>query len=131
MTRSFAPGADLDRLETWAKYRNGLCDHCRASCCTMPAEVRIKDLIRMGVVDAFDADESPKTIAKRLIKQGLVEHFHFKREVFTLARLASGDCLFLDRNTRRCSIYDRRPDTCRNHPLIGPRPGYCAFRPRS
>ncbi|MFO6335145.1 YkgJ family cysteine cluster protein, partial [Pseudomonas aeruginosa] len=36
----------------------------------------------------------------------------------------------LDRKTRLCTIYARRPDTCRNHPRIGPRPGYCAYRPR-
>ncbi|MFO6138957.1 YkgJ family cysteine cluster protein, partial [Pseudomonas aeruginosa] len=53
-----------------------------------------------------------------------------KREIFTLTRMANGDCLYLDRKTRLCSIYARRPDTCRNHPRIGPRPGYCAYRPR-
>ncbi|MCK5516299.1 MAG: YkgJ family cysteine cluster protein, partial [Desulfobulbaceae bacterium] len=37
------------------------------------------------------------------------------------------DCLYLDQKTRRCTIYTKRPDTCRNHPQIGPRPGYCAF----
>jgi Fe-S-cluster containining protein len=28
-------------------------------------------------------------------------------------------------------VYERRPDTCRNHPQVGPRPGYCAFRRRA
>ncbi|MCF5394086.1 YkgJ family cysteine cluster protein, partial [Pseudomonas syringae] len=22
------------------------------------------------------------------------------------------------------------PDTCRNHPKVGPRPGYCAYKPK-
>lgn len=123
------PLADIDRLDTWHKYRTGLCDDCRASCCTLPAEARIGDLIRMGVVDAFETDEPLKPIARRLEKAGIIEHFNFKSGLFTLARRASGDCTFLDAVTRRCTIYDRRPDTCRNHPRIGPRPGYCAYVP--
>jgi Fe-S-cluster containining protein len=42
--------------------------------------------------------------------------------------MASGDCIFLDTGTRRCTIYRQRPETCRNHPQVGPKPGYCAFR---
>ncbi|MEK6624736.1 MAG: YkgJ family cysteine cluster protein, partial [Bdellovibrionota bacterium] len=29
---------------------------------------------------------------------------------------------------RRCSIYERRPETCRNHPKIGPRPNFCPYQ---
>lgn len=123
------PGADPERLATWHKYRNGLCNDCRATCCTLPAEAQIADLVRMGVVDAFEAEEPLKPIARRLEKAGLIEHFNFKSGLFTLARRASGDCIHLDAVTRRCTIYDRRPDTCRNHPRIGPRPGYCAYIP--
>jgi hypothetical protein len=42
--------------------------------------------------------------------------------------MAGGDCIFLDCRTRRCTIYPLRPETCRNHPQVGPRSGYCAFR---
>ena len=122
-------GADIERLETWYKYKKSLCAECRASCCTMPAEVRVSDLIRMGVLDVFAAEEPAKHLAKRLKKAGIIAHFNFKAEVFTLTRLANDDCLYLDGLSRRCTIYDTRPDTCRNHPHIGPRPGYCAYRP--
>jgi hypothetical protein len=44
-------GADLERTETWIKYEKHLCASCRASCCTMPVEVRFADLLRIGVVD--------------------------------------------------------------------------------
>ena len=30
---------DVDRLETWSKYKPGMCDTCGANCCTMPLEV--------------------------------------------------------------------------------------------
>ena len=45
-----------------------------------------------------------------------------------LARRASGDCQFLDAQTRRCTVYDQRPDTCRLHPQKkSPKPGWCPY----
>ena len=85
-------------------------------------------LVRMELMDEFELEEDLKHTARRLMKQHLVEHFHSKTKTFTLARMASGDCLFLDSRTRRCTIYSQRPDTCRNHPQVGPRSGYCAFK---
>lgn len=119
---------DVDRTDTWTRYRNGLCDNCVANCCTMPVEVKLPDLVRLELVDPFEAEhEAPKQIAKRLTKAGLVQHFNFKYEIFTLARRANGDCHFLDATTRRCKVYDKRPNTCRKHPQVGPRPNYCPF----
>lgn len=119
---------NIDDLSTWIKYRNGLCDDCHATCCTLPVEVRLTDLIRMELISEFEAEnESPKNIAKQLTKQGVVEHFNFKTSVFTLTRLSNSDCLYLDRNSRRCTIYEKRPKTCREHPKVGPKPNHCAY----
>ena len=108
---------DVDRCETWTRYKNGLCDTCAANCCTMPVEVKLADLVRLELVDPFAAEhEDPKQIAKRLSKAGLIEHFNFKNSIFSLARRASGDCQFLDAKTRRCTVYEKRPNTCRLHP---------------
>lgn len=117
----------LDEPTTWVKYTPKLCNDCNASCCKLPVEVKAEDLIRMEVMDEFELGENPKTIAKRLKKQGIIEHFYPKKELFTLTRMANGDCLYLDKHTRRCTIYNQRPNTCRNHPRIGPRSGFCAF----
>jgi Fe-S-cluster containining protein len=122
------PPADPDNISTWARYSAKLCRHCAACCCSLPVEVKGPDLVRMGAIEDFDLAEDPKHIARRLMKKGLIEHFHARTATFTLARRASGDCIHLDNATRRCTIYDRRPDTCRNHPWIGPRAGYCAFK---
>ncbi len=123
---------DVDRPDTWTRYRAGLCDTCAANCCTMPVEVRLPDLVRLGLVDPFEAEhEEPKQIARRLTRAGLLEHFNFKHAIYTLARRASGDCHFLDRDTRRCTVYERRPDTCRKHPQVGPRPGHCPYGRRA
>ncbi len=123
---------DVDRTETWTRYRKGLCDTCAANCCTMPVEVRLADLVRLGVVDPFEAaHEAPKQIAKRLMKSGVVGHFNFKNEIFTLGRRANGDCGFLDAGSRRCTVYEVRPQTCRLHPQVGPRAGYCPYGQRA
>ncbi len=130
MKKALIHHSDLDRLGSWLKYRAGLCDTCRATCCTMPVEVKLSDLVRMGVIDEFEAGEPPKQIAKKLQKAGIVSHFNFKHCIFTLAQRANGDCRYLDAQTRRCTIYEKRPNTCRNHPQIGPRPGFCAYQAR-
>ena len=120
---------DVDRLETWTKYKAGLCDSCAANCCTMPLEVQLPDLVRLGLVDALEVDNiAHKLIAKRLLKARLIDHYNPKHNIFTMARRASGDCQFLDAQTRRCTVYDQRPDTCRLHPQKkSPKPGWCPY----
>lgn len=95
----------------------------------MPLEVRVRDLVRLGLVDTFEAEnEDPARIAKRLQKARVIDRFNGKAEIFTMARRADGDCTFLDPTTRRCTVYEQRPDTCRMHPQQkSPRAGYCAF----
>jgi Fe-S-cluster containining protein len=126
--RSHISIVNVDNCDTWTRYRNGLCNTCAANCCTMPVEVKLPDLVRLELVDPFEAEhEEPKQIAKRLQKMGVIEHFNFKNSIFTLSRRANGDCQNLDVKTRRCNVYDKRPNTCRLHPQVGPRPGYCPY----
>ncbi len=96
---------DVNETSTWTKYKQRLCPGCRANCCTMPVEVKIADLIRMEVITAFEADEPIKKLAKKLKKEGIVEHFYYKKQIFTLVRFANNDCLYLDGMSRQCSIY--------------------------
>lgn len=117
----------VDEPSTWIRFRAKLCHDCTAGCCSLPVEVTANDLIRMRFMTEFELQENPKTVARRLMKQGIIEHFSMKKQLFTISRLANGDCIFLDRTSRRCTIYFERPDTCRNHPRIGPRSGYCAY----
>lgn len=94
----------------------------------MPVEVKLTDLVRMGVITEFEAGESVKLLARKLKKAGVVERYSTKNQVFTLVRFANNDCLYLEDTSRRCRIYETRPDTCRNHPLVGPRPGFCPYQ---
>lgn len=122
---------NVDDLNTWVKYKKSLCDDCNATCCTLPVDTHLSDLVRMELITEFEAQTgAAKNIAKQLKKQGIIEHFNFKTGVFTLARMANDDCLYLDRNTRRCSIYEKRPTTCREHPQVGPKPNHCAYKKR-
>ncbi|MEA3464540.1 MAG: YkgJ family cysteine cluster protein [Thermodesulfobacteriota bacterium] len=130
MSTNLPAHADIDEIATWAKYSAKLCNSCHATCCTLPVEVHLNDLVRMGIISEFDTKEPIKKIAKQLKKQGVIEHFNFKHSIFTLTRMANDDCLYLDSKSRRCTIYPLRPDTCRNHPHIGPRPGFCPYQPR-
>lgn len=118
---------DINNTATWVKYSKKLCGSCTASCCSLPVEVKVEDLVRMELADAFEKDDDPKYIAKRLIKQRIVDHYHSKSRTFTLSRMANGDCLYLDQKKRNCTIYPQRPDTCRNHPQIGPKSGFCPY----
>lgn len=121
---------DPQRPDTWRRYRPGLCADCNAGCCRLPVELRFDDLVRLGLADAFEREDPLKALARRLMKAGVIAHFNGRDGLFTLTQHSSGDCLYLDRDTRRCTVYERRPDTCRQHPQIGPRPGFCAYRPR-
>jgi Fe-S-cluster containining protein len=121
---------DVDEISTWTKHNQRLCSKCRANCCTMPVEVKIPDLVRMGVITEFEANEPIKKLAKKLKKDGVIEHLYFKEQIFMLVRFANKDCLYLDPTSRKCKIYKNRPDTCRDHPRIGSRPGFCAYEPK-
>ena len=103
---------DVDRLETWSKYKPGMCDTCGANCCTMPLEVQLSDLVRLGLVDPFEVDHvDHKLIAKRLLKAKLIDHYNPKHNIFTMARRASGDCNFLDAAARSTKSA-RKPAVC-------------------
>ncbi len=122
--------ADVENTATWVKYTRKLCDFCNAVCCSLPVEVAGTDLARLELADSFEVEDNPKKVARDLERRGLIENFHARSGLFTLARRPDGSCIFLDAKTRRCTVYGKRPDTCRNHPGVGPRSGYCAFQPK-
>lgn len=119
----------LDSLAKWTRYRDGLCQGCLSYCCHLPVEVTIEDLMRLGVINGDDFENSPKKTFKKLLRLKLVTNFRQKQGLFVLSQRSDGSCIFLDEK-RQCSVYDRRPNVCRRFPEIGPRPGYCPARQR-
>lgn len=91
----------------------------------MPVEIKLSDLIRLGLTDEDEAAGSVKKLAKRLSKEGIIQSYRQGTEFFMLTQKSNSDCLFLDSVTRLCTVYEKRPDTCRQFPSIGPRPGFC------
>jgi Fe-S-cluster containining protein len=119
------PGAsDAQRPSTWKRYRSGLCDHCWAGCCTLPVETSASDLIRLGLITEDEAASSLKKVAKRLQTAGTIQAFVAKSGIFVLEQRNGRDCIFLGKD-RLCTVYEKRPEVCRQFPKIGPRPGWC------
>lgn len=96
----------------------------------MPVEIKISDLIRLGITTEDEAQGSIKKLAKRLMKEKIIVSYRQGTEFFMLSQKANNDCLFLDTTTRLCTVYEKRPDTCRSFPKIGPRPGFCPVNPK-
>ena len=121
-------GNNKDFPNLWRSYQAGLCTTCKGNCCTMPVEVKSSDLIRLGFVTIDEIQHSIKKTAKRLKKEGLIASYREGTDLFMLTQKSNDDCYFLDSKTRLCTVYDRRPDTCRDFPVrVGPRVGYCPY----
>lgn len=115
---------DYARPSTWLRYKKGMCEGCSAGCCHLPVEVNAMDLVRLELTTEFDIAQSLNGVAKKLIKSRIVRSFHQKTQIFILEQKADNSCIFLGKNAL-CTVYERRPNVCRQFPKIGPRPGFC------
>jgi len=114
----------IDFPSTWVLFRPSLCDGCRAGCCTLPVEVTASDLVRLELATQDEVTGSLKKVAKRLARDGVIVSFRARTGLFILTQKNNNDCLYLGAD-RRCTVYEKRPETCRNFPKVGPRSGYC------
>ena len=121
---------DVDRPSTWKLYRTEMCVGCWGGCCTMPVEVKAEDLVRLGFATIDEVQTSKRKLAKKLIKDGIVSSYRESTELFMIVARPNGDCRFLHPLTRLCTVYDQRPQVCRDFPSIGPRPSYCPRNPK-
>lgn len=97
----------------------------------MPVEIKSFDIIRLGLATQDEIDQSIKKTAKRLKKAGVISSYRENTDLFMITQKSNDDCYFLDVQTRRCTVYDKRPDTCRDFPLkVGPRMTYCPYTKR-
>lgn len=129
MSKKNTPGKIEELLKDtsrWSHYKKGLCETCEGLCCYMPVEVETSDLIRLDILVDFHLELSPKEQIKEALKNPAVSRYTSSSNKFTLSQKPDGSCYFLD-HKKRCSRYEARPNTCRNHPQIGPRPGFCAY----
>ena len=93
----------------------------------MPVEIGAQDLIRLKLMDA--SETSIKKTGNRLVAEGYLKSFRLGTGLFMLAQQSDGACVFLDPRTRRCQVYEDRPDTCRKFPTeVGARLGCCPYK---
>lgn len=119
---------DQDRPSSWVKYKQEYCTTCEATCCTMPVEVNIDDLVRIGVATEDEKSGSHKKLASRLIRERLVKSYRTSSGLFMLEQKNGRDCVFLGKD-RLCTVYDKRPGVCRGFPVdLGPRIGFCPYK---
>lgn len=117
-----------DNPKTWRPYVPSMCQTCIATCCTMPAEVELSDLIRLGFVTEEEFLDSPRKSVQSLIKQKIIKSYREKTGLFMLDQKANGDCTFLDSKTRLCTVYENRPNMCREFPTHkGRRLHHCPY----
>lgn len=116
----------LDNLNRWTLYKKDLCKTCEGLCCYMPVEVEISDLIRMGILTEFHLELGLKEQNKDALRHPSIIRYTPSTMKYTLTQKPNGTCFYLDEN-KRCTIYELRPNTCRNHPKVGPKPNYCAY----
>ncbi len=124
---------DKNKPQTWRPFKPSLCRSCYATCCTMPLEVRLEDLVTMGLVSKEDlAEETNKKkihrIVKHLQKEGIVKTYRSSTGLFLMNSQPNGDCQFLD-GQRHCLIYSKRPQVCRQFPeSMGLKLGHCPYQ---
>lgn len=95
----------------------------------MPVEIKAKDLIRLGLTTEDEVQNSLKKLAKRLEQQGIIRSYRSGTEFFMLTQRSNDDCYFLDFKTRLCTVYEKRPDTCRGFPTENsPRMNFCPYK---
>lgn len=102
-----------------AKHYN--CDKCPAYCCSYELiVVTPKDLVRLAKYFDVTEEEAKRRCTKKGKKKGERVLRHQKDEHFTTI------CQYLDTETRQCTIYEGRPEVCRDYPGEG-RCGYYDF----
>ncbi|HVT44797.1 MAG TPA: YkgJ family cysteine cluster protein [Thermoanaerobaculia bacterium] len=95
------------------------CSKCPAYCCSyLRIVVEPSDIARLARHFNIERAEAEKRFTKIVMGERVLRHR--KDTIYPSV------CMFLDRETRKCTIYEARPDVCREYPE-GRRCGYYDF----
>lgn len=87
------------------------CAKCPAYCCSYPEiEVTPRDIERLAKRYSLGYRDAEERFTKYDPKEKVRLLRHQKDTVFATV------CMFLDRKTRRCTVYESRPGVCRDYP---------------
>jgi Fe-S-cluster containining protein len=97
------------------------CERCPAYCCTYPQiPVGSKDIRRLAKRFGLKEEKARKKFTKKGVEEGTRVLRHRDDHIFDSA------CIFLDPETRGCTVYEDRPSPCREYPGTA-RCGYYDF----
>lgn|SRR5574341_170871 len=97
------------------------CSKCPAYCCSYPdIEITRGDVERLAKHFDLPYRETEERFTKPDPKEKVRLLRHREDRVFGTV------CMFLDQETRRCTVYEARPGVCREYP-DSPRCGYYEF----
>ena len=106
--------------ENWKKYLNFRCTGCGNCCRRTIVMITDEDIHRIECGTGRSASSFVRFVDQEEInlpKRGpWWVNFNAKRAVMALRHRPGGACIFLD-DSERCTIYEDRPVTCREHPL--------------
>lgn len=95
------------------------CSKCPAYCCSYDRiGVSDRDIDRLAAHLNLDREAVVRRYTKMREGERVLRHQHDK--------IYPTVCVFLDRKTRRCTVYEARPELCREYP-DRPRCGYWDF----
>lgn len=103
------PGQSQESQEPW--YSDGLRFHCTqcGDCCTgAPGYVWVNKEEIAAIAELVGEEELEKFEALYVRKIGIRK---------SLREYSNGDCVFFDKKTRRCQVYQARPRQCRTWPF--------------
>jgi uncharacterized protein len=96
------------------------CERCPSYCCSYPRiPIEESDVLRLAQHFGLAPEAARRRFTKRSSEPGERVLRHQPDVIYGTV------CRFLDRETRRCTVYEARPGICRNYP--GPRCGYYDF----
>lgn len=86
------------------------CDKCVAYCCSIYERVQVtpRDVRRLAAHFGVSAEVAGARYTKLFGKERILRR--------RADRLFGQACMFLNQDTRKCTIYNARPGTCRNYP---------------
>jgi uncharacterized protein len=99
------------------------CSKCPGYCCSYPRiEVKDKDLKRLAKHFDLDLETAERRFTRIYKDDGKPERIlrHQKDTVYATI------CRFFDTEARQCTVYEARPDVCRDYPN-GKHCGYYTF----
>jgi Fe-S-cluster containining protein len=91
-------------------YRDGLqfeCTGCGDCCSGAPGYVWVDEAEIVALADEMQM--TPEDFERKFVRQ--------EREGKSLIEYPDGDCIFLDPQSRKCTVYQARPIQCRTWPF--------------